>query len=108
MRLGKPVVKSVKAPVCGSTRQMVPASGAVTYNALSGPTVLPWSSSRPVTNCFCKLGGADFAFAIELSKRVSSELPGRISFLQDEVIVRRTNPTTTKVFDIRLIKKKII
>ena len=37
MRFGNPVVNSVTAPVFGFTRQMVPASGAVTYNALSGP-----------------------------------------------------------------------
>jgi hypothetical protein len=29
---------------------MLPVSGAVTYNAPPGPTALPWSSSKPVTN----------------------------------------------------------
>src|SRR4029453_1360079 len=48
-RGGSPLAKSVRAPVVGSTRQMLPVSGAVTNNAPPGPTALPWSSSRPVT-----------------------------------------------------------
>ena len=50
LRAGSPLAKSVTAPVFGSTRQMLPVSGAVTNNAPPGPTALPWSSSRPVTS----------------------------------------------------------
>ena len=40
-RAGSPLAKVVAAPVFGSTRQMLPASGAVTNNAPPGPTALP-------------------------------------------------------------------
>ena len=51
----------------------------------------------------------DFDFAKELPGVVFAlESSGRISFLQDEVIIRRTNPTTAKVLVIRFIKNKLI
>jgi hypothetical protein len=45
----------------GSTRQMLPVSGAVTNNAPPGPTALPWSSSRPVTSSWAVVATCAFA-----------------------------------------------
>src|SRR5438034_6398759 len=47
---GRPLANVVFSPVCGSTREILPAAPSVTYSAPSGPTVLPMAPSRPVTN----------------------------------------------------------
>src|SRR5262249_60135253 len=46
---GRPDAYVVVAPVCGSTRVILPAAVSVTYSAPSGPTVLPQPPCRPVT-----------------------------------------------------------
>jgi hypothetical protein len=78
MRAGSPLAKSVTAPVFGSTRQMLPVSGAVTNNAPPGPTVLPWSSSRPVTSKVAVGSpGGSFAAATVLLPRMRTILKAR-------------------------------
>src|SRR6266516_6539286 len=47
---GRPLANVVFSPVCGSTREILPATPSVTYSAPSGPTVLPVAPSRPVTS----------------------------------------------------------
>ena len=47
---GRPLAKVVRSPVCGSTREILPAAPSVTYSAPSGPTVLPEAPCRPVTS----------------------------------------------------------
>src|SRR5678816_3043987 len=86
LRFGNPVVKSVKSPVFGFTRQMEPSSGAVTYKSLPGPTVLPWSSTKPVTSGFA---GPDIKGGLPpLAKSVTGAVPGTTGgtspFLQPE------------------------
>ena len=39
--MGIPLAKVVTAPVSGSTREILPATGSVTNSAPPGPTVLP-------------------------------------------------------------------
>lgn len=46
---GRPDAYVVVAPVCGSTRVILPAAVSVTYSAPSGPMVLPKPPCRPVT-----------------------------------------------------------
>ncbi len=47
---GRPLANVVFSPVCGSTREILPAAPSVTYSAPSGPMVLPMAPSRPVTS----------------------------------------------------------
>src|SRR5215216_6666056 len=47
---GRPLANVVTSPVFGSTRETLPAALWVTYNAPSGPAVLPEPPSRPVTS----------------------------------------------------------
>src|SRR5436309_6387983 len=46
---GRPLANVVFSPVCGSTREVLPATPSVTYSAPSGPTVLPLALSKPVS-----------------------------------------------------------
>src|SRR5438034_10273411 len=48
--VGRPLAHVVFSPVCGSTREILPAAPSVTYSAPSGPMVLPMAPSRPVTS----------------------------------------------------------
>src|SRR5206468_12746465 len=47
---GRPLANVVISPVCGSTREILPAAPSVTYSAPPGPMVLPVAPSRPVTS----------------------------------------------------------
>src|SRR6266540_121981 len=47
--VGRPLANVVTSPVCGSTREILPAAPSVTYRAPSGPTVLPLALSKPVS-----------------------------------------------------------
>src|SRR5437773_4619418 len=58
---GRPLANVVLSPVCGSTREILPAAPSVTYSAPSGPMVLPVAPSRPVTSraAFGPAGGGE-------------------------------------------------
>ena len=47
---GRPLANVVISPVCGSTREILPAAPSVTYSAPPGPIVLPVAPCRPVTS----------------------------------------------------------
>ena len=47
---GRPLANVVISPVCGSTREILPAAPSVTYSAPPGPMVLPEAPFRPVTS----------------------------------------------------------
>jgi hypothetical protein len=48
---GRPLANVVFSPVWGSTREILPAAPSVTYNAPSGPMVLPLApAAKPVTS----------------------------------------------------------
>src|SRR5262245_27136483 len=55
---GSQLANVVTVPVSGSTREIRPAAGSGTYNAPSGPTVLPEPPCRPVTQPGVTVGAA--------------------------------------------------
>src|ERR1700692_1352369 len=79
---GRPLAKVVSSPVCGSTREILPAAPSVTYSAPSGPTVLPVAPCRPVTSRGAGgLTDGDGALSADgviiATTAISSELPIR-------------------------------